>query len=93
MTLLPGLFDCHVHVVLRSVDTVERLQTPFSYPYYEAVGNMRATLDCGITTVRDGSVFLTDVLPVAASGNTGGAGNELQYPAAVLGGARGAPGP
>jgi subtilisin family serine protease len=36
--------------------------------------------------------FLNDVLPVAASGNTGNSGNTLQFPAAVLGGTRGAPG-
>jgi subtilisin family serine protease len=36
--------------------------------------------------------FLNDVLPVAASGNTGNSGNQLQFPAAVLGGRRGAPG-
>ncbi len=36
--------------------------------------------------------FLNDVLPVAASGNTGTSGNQLQFPAAVLGGNRGAPG-
>jgi subtilisin family serine protease len=36
--------------------------------------------------------FINDVLPVAASGNTGTAGNQLQFPAAVVGGTRGAPG-
>jgi subtilisin family serine protease len=36
--------------------------------------------------------FVNDVLPVAASGNTGTEGNTPQFPAAVLGGARGAPG-
>ena len=36
--------------------------------------------------------FLNDVLPVAASGNTGADGNEVQFPAAVLGGSRGKPG-
>jgi subtilisin family serine protease len=36
--------------------------------------------------------FLNDVLPVAASGNTGTSGNALQFPAAVLGGKSGAPG-
>jgi hypothetical protein len=36
--------------------------------------------------------FLNDVLPVAASGNTGASGNQLQFPAAVIGGSRGAPG-
>jgi subtilisin family serine protease len=36
--------------------------------------------------------FVNDVLPVAASGNTGTEGNVPQFPAAVLGGSRGAPG-
>jgi subtilisin family serine protease len=36
--------------------------------------------------------FINDVLPVAASGNTGADSNAPQFPAAVLGGSRGAPG-
>ena len=38
------------------------------------------------------TAFFNDVLPVAASGNRGAHGNPLQFPAAVLGGSRGAPG-
>lgn len=53
MTLLPGLFDCHVHVTSSGVDLLRRLQRPFSYQFYEAARNLAATLDCGITTVRD----------------------------------------
>lgn len=52
-TLLPGLFDCHVHVTSSGTDFLQRLQRPFSYQFYEAVRNLSATLDCGITTVRD----------------------------------------
>ncbi|GLZ29458.1 hydrolase [Lentzea sp. NBRC 105346] len=52
-TLLPGLFDCHVHLLYSNADLVQTLNTPFSLPFYEAIGNMRRTLDCGITTVRD----------------------------------------
>src|SRR3954470_5036836 len=52
-TLLPGLFDCHVHVMLSGVDTLRLLQTPFSYGFYEAVHNLRRTLALGITSVRD----------------------------------------
>jgi imidazolonepropionase-like amidohydrolase len=52
-TVLPGLVDCHVHLLFSGVDPLKVLQTPFSYPYYQAVGNLRATLACGITTVRD----------------------------------------
>ncbi|GAB2686308.1 metal-dependent hydrolase family protein [Thalassiella azotivora] len=52
-TVLPGLVDCHVHVMISGVDVLRSLQTPFSYPFYEAARNLRSTLACGITTVRD----------------------------------------
>jgi len=51
--LLPGLFDAHVHVMLSHIDLWRILQTPFSYRFFEAVGNLAATLRTGITTVRD----------------------------------------
>ena len=53
LTLLPGLFDCHVHVMFSGVDLVQRLQRPFSYQFFQAARNLAATLDCGITSVRD----------------------------------------
>ncbi len=53
LTVLPGLFDCHVHVMVSGVDLVRRLQRPFSYQFFQATHNLAATLDCGITTVRD----------------------------------------
>jgi imidazolonepropionase-like amidohydrolase len=52
-TLLPGLFDCHTHVVFSHIDLWKLMQQPFSYRFYEAEKNLRATLDIGITTVRD----------------------------------------
>jgi imidazolonepropionase-like amidohydrolase len=51
--LLPGLFDCHTHVTLTSVDLMGILQAPFSYRFFQTVGNLAATLRAGITTVRD----------------------------------------
>jgi imidazolonepropionase-like amidohydrolase len=42
-----------VHVMISGVDTLRQLQTPFSYPFYEAVHNLRRTLAQGITSVRD----------------------------------------
>jgi imidazolonepropionase-like amidohydrolase len=42
-----------VHVTVSGVDLLRRLQRPFSYQFYEAARNLAATLDCGITTVRD----------------------------------------
>lgn len=53
-TVLPGLFDCHVHVMFSgSLDFVAMLNQPFSYQFYQAVVNLRATLAAGVTTVRD----------------------------------------
>jgi imidazolonepropionase-like amidohydrolase len=52
-TILPGLFDCHTHVVVSSIDTMRLLQTPFSYRFFQAARNLEATLRIGITTVRD----------------------------------------
>jgi imidazolonepropionase-like amidohydrolase len=53
MTLLPGLFDCHVHVTISEVDQWSVVQKPFSYQFYEAARNLVATQRVGITTVRD----------------------------------------
>jgi len=52
-TLLPGLFDTHVHVMFGHVDFWRHLQTPFSYRFYDAIKNLDATIRIGITTVRD----------------------------------------
>lgn len=52
-TLLPGLFDCHVHVLLSHVDVWRRVNTPFSYLFYDAARNLEATLRTGITSIRD----------------------------------------
>src|SRR5439155_16679347 len=52
-TLLPGLFDCHTHVMIEHIDMWKMLQRPFSLMFYEAEKNLEATLDIGVTTVRD----------------------------------------
>ncbi|PSK99100.1 imidazolonepropionase-like amidohydrolase [Haloactinopolyspora alba] len=53
MTVLPGLIDCHVHVMISGVELMAHLERPFSYAFYAAIGNLAATLDRGVTTVRD----------------------------------------
>jgi imidazolonepropionase-like amidohydrolase len=51
--LLPGLFDCHTHVMLSHIDMWKLVQQPFSYMFYVGAENLRATLGTGITTIRD----------------------------------------
>ncbi|MFF0448904.1 amidohydrolase family protein [Streptomyces sp. NPDC004609] len=53
LTVLPGLIDCHVHTVLSGADRLGMMEEPFSYQFFAAARNLRRTLDCGITTVRD----------------------------------------
>ena len=55
--VLPGLFDCHVHLSMRYEDFDEyaRMQEPFSLPFFRMGENLRTTIALGITTVRDAS--------------------------------------
>jgi imidazolonepropionase-like amidohydrolase len=52
-TILPGLFDCHVHVCVSNVDLWGAVQRPFSRQFYDAAANLQKTLATGITSVRD----------------------------------------
>ena len=52
-TILPGLIDSHVHLMFEGINIPKMMGTPFSLNFYTAMGNMRRTLDAGITSVRD----------------------------------------
>lgn len=52
-TLLPGLFDCHVHVMFSHISVWGLMQKPFSMFFYEAMHNLQKTLNAGITSIRD----------------------------------------
>lgn len=54
MTVMPGLIDCHVHFTGRwGYDVLDGLQSAPSLNVLYTVPNARATLEAGITTVRD----------------------------------------
>jgi imidazolonepropionase-like amidohydrolase len=52
-TVLPGFFDCHVHLLVSHIDSWRYVQEPFSYQFFKAVRSMEATLVAGLTSVRD----------------------------------------
>ena len=52
-TLMPGLIDCHVHVVLSEVLIPKLEAVPLTLMTARAVRLLRAMLDRGFTTVRD----------------------------------------
>lgn len=52
-SVLPGMFDCHVHLVDSTLNALEWESAPFSLQFYQAARNMELTLATGITMVRD----------------------------------------
>jgi imidazolonepropionase-like amidohydrolase len=53
MAVLPGLFDCHVHLTMASGSIMDAVERPFSLEFFHAAEAMRLTLATGITSVRD----------------------------------------
>lgn len=56
MTVLPGLMDCHTHLVgdyVNDSDPLTELKESAADRAYESVPNAKATLEAGYTTVRD----------------------------------------
>jgi imidazolonepropionase-like amidohydrolase len=51
--LMPGVFDCHDHVTFSTVDLAAILATPITRWTLDAARNARATLEAGVTFVRD----------------------------------------
>jgi len=52
-TVMPGMIDCHVHLISTPSSLEERIQKPYSFLVAEALKNARTTLEAGFTTVRD----------------------------------------
>lgn len=52
-TILPGLIDSHVHMMMEYASPAEKLATPFSFMYYQAAEYLKTTLEAGVTSVRD----------------------------------------
>src|SRR5712691_3542889 len=51
--LMPGVFDCHDHVMFSTLDLQEGLNRPVTEWALEAAANLRRTLEGGVTFVRD----------------------------------------
>lgn len=52
-TLLPGLIDCHDHMIHTGFDVMRRASAPLSLTTLRIAANLKTTLEAGITTVRD----------------------------------------
>jgi len=52
--VMPGLIDCHVHIMTNSASLEQRLFTPKAVSYFQAAENLKRMLRAGFTTTRDG---------------------------------------
>ncbi len=52
-TVMPGLIDSHVHIMINSASLEERLFTPKAVSYYQAAENLKKMLRAGFTSARD----------------------------------------
>ena len=54
-TILPGFIDVHVHMVMPGggANPAQVIDQPPHFGYYAVLPHLRATLDAGVTTVRD----------------------------------------
>jgi len=59
LTVLPGLIDCHTHLVgdPNDADPLTELKKSAAQRAFESIPNARATLQAGFTTVRDVGVY------------------------------------
>jgi imidazolonepropionase-like amidohydrolase len=94
--VMPGLWDCHVHLVgVRSLDLALLPQVPVALRAARATTDLRAALDAGVTTVREvgglgvhlakavaeGTVVGPAIYPAGAIlSTTGGHGDLHTYP-------------
>lgn len=51
--ILPGMIDCHVHVMINEYNMMQHIQTPFSLNFFKSIQNLKDLLHAGITTARD----------------------------------------
>src|SRR2546430_969853 len=77
-SLLPGLFDCHIHLAFRyeDLDEVAVAHRPFSYAFFRIPETLRWILSLGITTVRDASGADAGPRPVGDVARPWGGGHQ-----------------
>ncbi|MEO6699887.1 MAG: amidohydrolase family protein [Jatrophihabitantaceae bacterium] len=80
--LLPGFVDCHVHVMVSTLDLAATATTAPSYRLLQATRNLRRTLAAGVTTARDADGADAGLRQALADGLV--AGPRLQVAIAML---------
>lgn len=53
-TVMPGIIDCHAHMIAYEYNLEKRITTPASLTVLKTLKNLESALQAGVTTVRDG---------------------------------------
>lgn len=72
LTLMPGLIDCHVHVMASMMDLAANAQLPAPLAVLRAVPILKGMLERGFTTVRDAAGASYAMAEAIAQGLTPG---------------------
>jgi imidazolonepropionase-like amidohydrolase len=64
--LMPGVFDCHVHIAYCTFDEVELGRLPAAERAAETAGALRRSLRAGVTTLRDAGGAREELRELAA---------------------------
>ncbi|MEI6727481.1 MAG: amidohydrolase family protein, partial [Actinomycetes bacterium] len=64
--LMPGVFDCHVHIAYSTFDEVELAGLPAAERAAETAGALRRSLRAGVTTLRDAGGAREELRELAA---------------------------
>lgn len=51
--LMPGFIDSHAHIMANGFHKEDTMKNPLALHFYNAIENMKNTIDAGVTTVRD----------------------------------------
>lgn len=51
--LLPGFIDSHCHIMANGFHKEDTMVNPLAMHFYNALANMKSTIDAGVTTIRD----------------------------------------
>jgi imidazolonepropionase-like amidohydrolase len=70
--LMPGVFDCHVHLALQSLDAEDLRRAPLTRPTPEIERTLHDTLMAGVTFVRDAGGLGAGVRDAVARGRVSG---------------------
>ena len=85
--IMPGFVDAHVHIMANGFHREDLIYRPLSFYFYNAVENLRQTLNAGVTSVRDAGLADAGVKMAVEKGLIAGPRMQISItPLSITGG-------